>query len=142
MVFQCLNPVRSNRIDREMSHLLSTFFGEIPTTSPGGLSRAANVWETDDAWKVEMEIPGVSPDQVEISVIQNEVTISAERTGADEEDRTYFRRERRQGSFTRTLQLPTAVDAEQVEASLVHGVLTVTLPKADAARRRKIQVNG
>ena len=141
MVFQCSNPVHSNRIDREMNRLLSTFFGETPRRSTGSRSIAVNVWEQDDAWLLEAELPGVAPENLEISVVNDELTISAVHPERSDEDVTWSRRERAGGSFSRTIQLPAAIDSERVEASLVHGVLTVTLPKAEAARRRKIQVN-
>ena len=140
MVFRCMNPVHSNRIDREMNRLLSTFIGEIPERSVGSRSAAVNVWEKDDAWMLETELPGVKPDQLEISVINDELSISVEHPEPEEEGVTYFRRERPRGSVSRTIQLPSAVDPDKVEAALVHGVLTVTLPKSEASRRRKVQV--
>jgi HSP20 family protein len=140
MVFRCVNPTHTNRIEQEMNRLLSTFFGETPSTrSAGSRSAAANVWEKDDGWLIEMELPGVAPEHLDISVMGDELSISAERPETEEEGVTYYRHERPR-SFSRTLQLPTAVDAERVEAALVHGVLTVTLPKSEAARRRKIEV--
>jgi HSP20 family protein len=141
MVFQCTDPAYVNRIDREMNRLLSSFFGNAPEARqrPSG-SAAVNLWEKDDAWMVEIELPGVAAEDVDLSVVDDELTISVERPELDTEGATYFRRERPRGSYARTLQLPAAVDAENVEAALTHGVLTVTLPKADAARRRKIQV--
>ena len=141
MVFQCMNPARTNRIDREMNRLLSTFFGEAPAPTRSAQQAAVNVWEKEEAWVVEMEVPGVVSEQLDVSVVGNELTISGERTKEGPGKATYLRRERPQAKFSRTLELPAAIDGEKVEASLVHGVLTVTLPKADAVRRRKIQVN-
>ncbi len=140
MVFQCMNPAYTNRIDREMNRLLSTLFGEAHTGPRRGSSPPANVWENDDAWKVEMEIPGVTADQLDVSVVNDELTISVNRPEAESDGVAYLRRERAQGPLARALRLPAAIDAERVEADLVHGVLTVTLPKAEAARGRKIEV--
>ena len=141
MVFQCMNPAYTNRIDREMNRLLSNLFGEAHTGPRSGSSPPVNVWEKDDAWRVEMEIPGVTEDQLDVSVVNDELTISVNRPEAESDGVAYLRRERTQGPLARTLQLPAAVDAQHVEADLVHGVLTVTLPKAEAARGRKIEVN-
>lgn len=141
MVFQCLYPAYTNRIHREMNGLLSTFFGESPSPACGVGSIAANVWEQDDTWMVEMELPGVTADQLEVTVVNDELTVSVNRPETESEDAVFLRRERPQGPVVRTLQLPSPVDAEAVVASLVHGVLTVTLPKAETARRRKIEVN-
>ncbi len=141
MVFQCMNPARTNRIDREMNRLLSSFFGEAPAPARSAQQAAVNVWEREEAWGVEMELPGVAPEQLDVSVVGSELTISAEGTKGGPDEATYLRRERRQAKFSRVLELPAAIDGEKVEARLVHGVLTVTLPKADAVRRRKIEVN-
>lgn len=141
MVFRCANPAHTNRIDREMNRLFSTFFGEPRQASTPSRPAAVNVWETDEAWHLEAELPGVTPEHLDISVLNDELTISVRRPEVKEDGATYFRRERPRGDFSRTVQLPTAIDAEGVEASLKHGVLTLTLPKSEAARRRKIQVN-
>ncbi len=141
MVFRCMNPTQTNRIDREMNRLLSTFFGEAPDRSADRRSFAVNAWEDGDAWLVEAELPGVEAGQLEISVVNDELTVSVERDETDTEGVTYYRRERHRGPLSRTVQLPAAVDVERVEATLAHGILTVTLPKSEAARRRKIQVN-
>jgi HSP20 family protein len=141
MVFRCTNPVHNNRIDQEMNRLFSTFFGEPRQASTASRPAAVNVWETDEAWLLESELPGVAPEHLDVSVLNDEVTISVQRPEVQEEDATQFRRERPRGDFSRTIQLPTAIDADGVEADLKHGVLMLTLPKSAAARRRKIQVN-
>lgn len=141
MVFQCMNPVRTNRIDRDMNRLLSSFFGEPPAPARSAKQAAVNVWEEEEAWVVEMELPGVAPEQLDVSVVGNELAISAERTKGGPDGATYLRRERPRTKFSRVLELPAAIDGEKVQARLLHGVLTVTLPKADAVRRRKIEVN-
>jgi HSP20 family protein len=86
-------------------------------------------------------LPGVATDHLDISVVNDELTISVDRPEMGGEGVAHFRRERACGHVSRTIQLPTAVDADRVEAALVNGVLTVTLPKSEAARRRNIQVN-
>ncbi len=141
MVFRCMNPAHTNRIDREMNRLLSTLFGETPQRSTGREPFAVNVWEKDEAWLLEAELPGVAPAHLEVSVIDTELTISVEVPETEERDVAYFRQERPRGCRSRTIHLSTAIDAQRVEAALVHGVLTITLPKSEAAQRRKIQVN-
>ena len=127
----------------EMDRLLTGFMG-----SPGdGLSMfrrqpAANVWERPDAFMVEIEAPGVISEQLEISVVGNELSIKIQRPEAAEEGVTYHRRERPQGTFGRVLRLPTEIDADHVVAELRDGVLTLTLPKAESAKPRKISVAG
>ena len=99
-----------------------------------------NVWEQGDALLVEMEVPGVKSDQVDISVAGGELSIKIDRPEVAQEGVTYHRRERPVGSFTRVLRLPVEVDADRVEAELRDGVLMITLPKAEAAKPRKINV--
>lgn len=142
MAIRSVTPAHANRVDREMNRLLSAFFHELPGTMPANRSVAINVWEENDLWHVEAELPGVAPEQLDVSVINDELTISVERPeAAAEENAHYFRRERPRGSVSRTIQLPAGIDSHRVKVSLAHGVLTVCLPKPEAARRRKIQVN-
>ena len=144
MVFRYIrsrHPARQLR--REMDRLLSGVLGNVaergwPFAGRGQLP--VNVWETSEAICAELELPGVKSDRVEISVIGDELTIKVERPDVEQEGVTYHRRERSVGAFTRVLRLPVDVDADRVEAELRQGVLTVTLPKAEAVRPRKIQI--
>ena len=86
------------------------------------------------------EIPGVTQEDLEILVVGNELTIKGRRGTAEEEDASYHRRERGTGEFSRTVTLPVDIKAEAVDATLKDGVLTLSLPKADEARPRKITV--
>ena len=103
-----------------------------------------DVAERRDAYVVHLEIPGVEPDQVDLSFEQNVLTIRGAKpasfdTQAEGEHRV-FAAERVSGSFERSVRLPEFVDAEHIEAAYAHGVLTVTVPKAQAAQPRKITV--
>ena len=143
MLFRPLNPRRAlDQLRGEMNRLVNGFsdqFG-IPWNTAARAQPAVNVWETDDAVMVEMEIPGVKQEQLELSVVESELTVKVERPELEEGKATVHRRERPTGGFVRSLRLPTAVDASQVEAELRNGVLTITLPKARSAMPRKIQV--
>jgi HSP20 family protein len=135
------HPLRQLR--DEMDRLLTGFMG----TAGDGLSMfrrqpAANIWERPDALVIEIEAPGVKSDQLEISVVGNELSLKINRPEATEEGVTYHRRERPQGTFGRVIRLPIDVNADKVGAELRDGVLTVTLPKAENAKPRKISVAG
>jgi HSP20 family protein len=127
----------------EMDRLLTGFFGP---TAEGVLPAvfrsqpAANVWEQGDALQVEMELPGIKSDQVDISVAGGELSVKINRPEVAQEGVVYHRRERSVGSFARMLKLPVEVDANRVEAELRDGVLFITLPKAESAKPRKINV--
>jgi len=110
------------------------------------LSRAyppVNVWEDDDALHVEAELPGMKLDQLEIYVHEgDQLTIQGERQPCVLEKGAWHRQERGFGKFSRVVSLPCDVDADKVEARFEQGVLHVTLPKAEAARPRRIAVKG
>ena len=135
------NPLYQFRdeMDRLVSGFLSPAAEESFSPRPWG-QPAANVWEEPDALMVEVEIPGVKKDQLELSVVGKELTIRISRPDAEPESLVYHRRERPVGSFSRVLQLPSEVDVDRVGAELRDGVLTVTLPKAQSAKPRKIVV--
>ena len=127
----------------EMERLLTGFFGPAAEGILPPVFRsqpAANVWEHGDALLVEMELPGIKSDQVDISVAGGQLSVKINRPEVVQEGVTYHRRERSVGSFTRTLKLPIEVDANRVEAELREGVLFITLPKAESAKPRKINV--
>ncbi|MFZ5879096.1 MAG: Hsp20/alpha crystallin family protein [Chloroflexota bacterium] len=97
-----------------------------------------NIREEDEAYLLSALVPGLSADDLNIQVLDDVVRIEGEYK-ADES--AYLMRELPHGTFTRTLRLPAAIDADQVEADITNGVLTLRLPKAESARPRKIKVN-
>jgi HSP20 family protein len=104
---------------------------------------AVNVWEENDTIHVQAELPGLKLNELEIYVTgANQLTLKGERKPEAPAKAVQHRQERGFGTFVRTLTLPFAVDANQVEARLEHGVLHVTLPKHESARPRKIVVKG
>lgn len=142
-VMQPWPPIRQLR--REMDRLLSAFSpdGSAWNWPPANPTQpAVNVWETPEAFHVELEVPGLKNDQLDLSVVGNELTLKIERPEVQQEGATYHRRERAVGTFTRVLRLPTSVDAQKVQATIQAGVLAIALPKAETARPRKIQVSG
>ena len=97
--------------------------------------------ETDKEIHVRAEIPGVKPEELDISISGNTLVISGEKKESEEKrDQGYVYQERRYGSFRREVALSTAVDAANVQADYKDGVLSVTLKKAEEALPRKIQV--
>ena len=102
---------------------------------------ALNAWETEDALFVEAELPGLSQNDLELEIIGSELTIKGHRPEIKQQGESYHRQERGTGSFLRRLRLPFDVDTANVEARLENGVLQIRLPKAEAAKPRKIKVN-
>ncbi len=142
MVFRYLrtrHPVHQLR--DEMDRLLSGFFGDLTGGSSASRGRPPiNVWEDGDAINVELEIPGAKTEQVDVSVVENELLIKVDGPEPEEEGTTYHRRERGVDGASRTVRLPVEVDADNVSAELRDGVLTIRLPKAELAGARKIEV--
>jgi len=102
---------------------------------------AMNVWADEQAVYAEVELPGVDVDKLDISVTEgNKLSIQGERPVLDLANAVWHRQERGSGNFTRTLTLPTMVDADKVDAKYENGVLKLTLPRAEAAKPRKIAV--
>ncbi|MGB7327024.1 MAG: Hsp20/alpha crystallin family protein [Rubripirellula sp.] len=100
-----------------------------------------NVWENDDSLFVEAELPGFELDDLEIYVTGgNQLSIAGERKQPEHEGGAWHRQERAFGKFQRTLDLPGDVNSDGVEASFCNGVLKLSMPKAEQAKPRRIQV--
>jgi HSP20 family protein len=105
---------------------------------------ALDAWETENAFHVQLDLPGLTADQVDISFDRNVLTITGSRPATIQapekgEVRVFFA-ERAYGSFQRTLRFPQYVMSDRIAASFKDGVLTVTVPKAEEAKPRKIAI--
>lgn len=128
-----------DRLQREMNRLFERSYSPRLRSAPN--FPALNVWTNEDGAIITAELPGVSPEDLDISVIGETLTLSGERKpDLIEEDVRYHRQERGYGKFTRSLELPFRVDATQVEATFDKGVLHLTLPRAEADKPKKIAI--
>jgi HSP20 family protein len=118
-------------------------FGRWPSLlqETAGWSPSVDIEEQDDAYVLEAELPGVRRENIDIELVGNELAITGE---LKEKERTGVvrRRTRRTGHFDYRVTLPEQVDAEQIDASLDEGVLTVRVPKSERAQRRKVAIKG
>lgn len=129
------------RLQHDMDRLTSALTGAEEGVPSAGVFPAMNVTQDPDSFFLRAELPGIDPKMLEISAVRNRIMISGERRLDDEtSDVSYHRREREGGRFSRTLVLPTEIDAERVNASYKHGLLTITLPKAEIAKPKQIRV--
>lgn len=129
----------------EMDRLFSEFFSETNPSTPGRIlvgrgSPALNVWQSESGYVLEAEVPGFSLDRIEIALEDRTLTIRGERDETVAADGRIVRRERGLHRFARTVRLAEDVDPDRIEATLRDGVLTVTLPKAEHAQPRRIEV--
>ncbi len=108
-----------------------------------GFAPAVDIHEADGAYILSAELPGVRPEDVDLKVDKNVLTLSGTRQYSQQsDDKGYRRIERRYGNFTRSFTLPEHVDADGIQASLENGVLTISVPKGTKAQVRKIAVRG
>jgi len=100
-----------------------------------------DIYETPDAYEIEGALPGVKPEDVEITLNNNVLTIRGEtKVQEEKEERNYHLRERGVGAFVRSITLPSSINADAIEAHYDNGVLKLRLPKAEGARPKRIQV--
>jgi len=106
-------------------------------------SLAIDIYETADSVVVKTAVPGVKPEDIDITITGNTLTIAGE-TKAEEkvEEENYIRRERRYGRYSRSIALPSGVRGGKAEATFEHGLLTLTIPKAEEAKPKVIKVKG
>ncbi len=139
--FDPFHPFRS-QFDRQLTGVLDNLAAVSPRFAPQRVFPAVNVWEQGDSLVAEAEMPGLKNEDLEISVVRNELTIKGQRRDEATEGNAFHRRERGVGAFSRVIRLPVEIDASRVEASLHDGVLMVTMPKHENAKPRKISVSG
>lgn len=128
------------------ARLLEGFLGENLAPSEDVSNRtwmpAVNIRETDHAFFVEAELPGMTKEDIDITLENNILKLSGERRfEKDVSEKNYHRVERSYGNFLRTFSLPSEVEAEGVKASFKDGVLTIEIPKAEQAKPRKIAIH-
>lgn len=130
-------------VAREMDRLFESMFqpyGAVPTYRAQPAFPAVNVWEDKEGFYAEAELPGMTMDDIEVLVTEDALTVKGTRTVETHEGLRPLRRERPVGAFERAIGFPVPIDPERVEARLVNGVLSITLPKAPEAKPRKVQV--
>lgn len=101
---------------------------------------AFNIWSNDDGATLTSELPGVSMDDLDITVSGKEITIRGSRKADVDENTRFVRHERPSGEFTRSFRLPYQIDSAKVEAKLANGILRIELPRAENDKPRKISI--
>jgi HSP20 family protein len=109
----------------------------------GSESLPVDMWETDDNVMVKTAIPGIKPEEIDISVTGDTLTIRAETKEEEEVKReNYLRRERRYGSYCRSVTLPGGLETDEADADYTDGILTLTIPKSEEVKPKSIKVKG
>jgi HSP20 family protein len=130
-----------DRMRRKMELLSENLTEGLFRRPSAGVFPLINVTEDDDKFFVRAELPGVKPDELDISVTGDTLTIKGERKiPVENEKPIYHRREREAGSFSRIINLPTLIVTREVEAGSTDGVLTLVMSKAESAKAKQIQL--
>lgn len=136
--------LRRSRMDRLFNDMLRDYWTDLPESE----EMATRAWappvdirETESALHFTAELPGMSKDDVEITVENNVLTLSGERKFEKEtKEETFHRVERSYGVFSRSFTLPATVQTDKVEAKFENGMLTISLPKAEESKPKKIAI--
>ncbi len=129
-----------NRLRSEMDRLMGRL-GISQSSYGADVFPALNIWEDDNQLFVESEIPGCEMNELEIYVTGgNQLSIRGERKRPVTSGGSWHRQERGFGAFSRMIELPCSVESDKVTAEFKHGVLTLTLPKSEEVKPRRIEV--
>jgi len=129
-------------LQEEMNRLFDTSLRRVERGEfEGAFLPAVDVVEEKDCYLVKAELPGISKEDVNVTLQDNYLTIKGEKKHeAETKEANYYRRERAYGMFSRTIELPTGVDAKKIDAHFKDGVLSVRLPKTEEAKPKQIEV--
>lgn len=128
-----------DRMQREMNRLFDTYYPVRLRTAPS--FPAMNVWSSEEGLILTAEVPGIRPEDIDVSVVGETLNLTGARKPEELKEGTrYHRQERGYGKFSRTIQLPFPVDVNKVEATFKNGLLHISLPRAEADKPRKIAV--
>lgn len=107
----------------------------------GQVAVPVDLWETNDAYHLRADLPGIAPEEIDINVTADTVSLTGEaKASQDVTSDGWLRQERRIGKFQRAFTLPVQIDPDKVQATFTHGVLDLVLPKADQVKPRTIKV--
>ena len=133
-----------NRLQNDLGRLFESAFDGFPNLTgearQTGTFPPVNVWEDADSLFIEAELPGWHSEDIELSIVGDEMTLSGRREACCDDDVSYHCKERSVSQFNRTFRLPVDVKTDDVQAALRDGVLLVTLPKADQVKPKTIEI--
>lgn len=130
----------SHDMERVFDSLLGRTVGTVLRGSDTATAPPADVTETDQAYHVAIDLPGVIPEDVSVEVLDNQLIVSGERQTASDSDSRNLRTERPSGEYRRAIPLPGEIDVPAIEADYAAGVLSITLPKTAPKQPTKIKI--
>lgn len=131
------------QFNNEINRMFTRDSGAFPSLAGGHWMPPVDIRETEDAYFIEAEVPGIDPKAIEVTLDQGVLTLRGEREQSTESENGQARyRERTYGSFVRRFSLPDTVDEDKVEARAEQGVLRLTVAKSPKSQPRRIEVQG
>jgi HSP20 family protein len=132
--------LRFDPLFRDLDRLTQQLWGNPVGTATRPAVMPMDVWREGDKFVVELDLPGIKPDSIDVTVDQGALTVRAERPYAGDEGHDWVAAERPHGVFSRQLFLGDQLDTEHIDADYTDGVLRLTVPVAEAAKPRKIAI--
>ncbi len=130
-------------VQDEMNRMFDSFWGDRTGEDDGMLMPPVDVTEKNDKFTVSVELPGLNKDDIKLSLQNNVLTISGSKKRESEtKDDRFHRIERSFGTFCRTINLASSVDASKIDADFKDGILTVNMPKVEEAKPKEISIKG
>lgn len=130
-----------DRMRQDFDRVIAGLTGGLTREREAGVFPLTNVTEDKNNYYVRAELPGIKAEELDISVTGDSLSISGERKiPTEQKGAKYHRREREAGKFSRMIALPGQIDTEKAQATCIDGILTLTLPKAEAAKPKQISV--
>jgi len=125
--------------DRDLDRMFDSFFSDVPRTF--SVNPAVDIRENEEGYSMEVELPGMTDKDVEVKVEGNLLTISSKKKEEKEEKKKdYVMRERKSYSFSRSFVLPENTDSEKISAEFKNGLLTLSVPKSEAAKPKLLEI--
>ncbi len=125
---------------RPFTDILDEMFNDVRTTNERFLP-SIDIAETEKAFEIKAQLPGITKDDINIDLENGRLTISGERKLENEDNnKKYHRVETQYGSFTRSFQLPDSIDQDSIAANIENGVLNITIEKNEEKAKRKIEI--
>lgn len=136
------NRPNSNLMSKNFSDIMDEFFNDVVRTNRDSFVPGIDISETDNQFLITAELPGMSKDDIDISLDNGRLSISGERKFEKEEEGKKFHRvETRYGSFNRSFQLPDNIDEESIKATYENGLLNISLDKSEDKVKKKIEIS-
>lgn len=136
-----ISTIRTDAFDRQVDRLFIEALREFGVADPTWVP-ASNAWEDDNGFSVQMALPGWEPKDIALEVKNQVLTVKGERNVELKDSEKYHVREIADGRFTRLFQLPPFVEQDKATATHRHGLLTISFPKREEAKCRRIMIEG